>query len=218
MTPRFVVRPLRPTETAAIAALHYELFGSVTGLSVARFGPEFLDSVFYRLNMDNPAFKCDVADDGGKLVGFTVWTMDRAGVFRHLLRRRPLAALWGTLRAVARRPALVTAVISNLRYLGGERLPPSVDARGWCLIVAVRAECRTREWEAQSGGRVATSLIDVMESSMKQAHCDGWIGVVRADNIAINQFLIRRGSILVHKAPAQGMEMVYYRKALTGHE
>jgi hypothetical protein len=159
MTPRFTVRPMRRADTASVAALHESLFGSVDGLSIARLGRRFLDAVFYQLNLDNPAFRCDVADDRGTIVGFSVWTTDRTGVFRHLLRRRPLAAIVGTCRAVVARPSLIVAALANLRYLAGERLPPGVDAQGWWLVAGVRPECREPAWEADAGGQVAAGAV-----------------------------------------------------------
>jgi hypothetical protein len=214
MTARFTVRPLGTSDCAGVASLHAALFGSVEGLSIARFGETFLDKVFYRLNLDNPAFHCDVAEDRGAIVGFSVWTTDRSGVFRHLLYRKPLAAALGTIGALFRRPSLIVALAANVRYLFGERLPPHVEANGWWLVAGVRPECRTREWEAEAGGQVASALFDAMESAMVRLACDGWIGVVHADNTAINRFLTRRGAAPVHRARAQGQEMVFYRKAL----
>jgi len=218
MTPRFVVRPLASDDTAAIAALHHSLFEKMPGLSIAKFGPEFLEKTFYPLNRSNPAFHCDVVEYEGRLMGFTIWTMNRAGLFHHLVRRHPIALAWGTLRAVVRRPRLIGAVLANVRYLGGERLPKAVDAPGWLVIIASSAEARSREFEQATGGQVAAALFDAMEAEMRRAGCDAWIGVVHADNKAINQFLIRRGLTLVHRGQSQGMEMVYYRKDLRGAE
>src|SRR5688572_22474258 len=54
----FEIRAIRLDDVQVAAAMHFEFFGGpeVTRSSMLKLGPKFLETVFYRLNLDNPYF------------------------------------------------------------------------------------------------------------------------------------------------------------------
>jgi hypothetical protein len=204
--------PLDEKNVTGVAQLHAGLFGDPVqnGYSVATIGPELLGDVFYRLNLDNDSFHCDVALVDDRVVGFSVYSTDRSRVFRHPLREHPARLVGATARTVLRRPSSLRALAGNLMYLFGERLPFLDGVKGWWIVAGVAPEYRAPEFEARAGGPIAARLFDRMEEHLRASGCKAWYGVVRPDNVPINRFLLRRGATEVGTASAQGLSMRYY--------
>jgi hypothetical protein len=208
---RMTVEDLRP-----IALLHHSLFGDrrIHGYSIATFGVDFLERTFYKLNLENPYFYCDVARYRGKIAGFSVYSTRKAEVFRHMLRHNIPGLTRGCLRLLVRQPASIPGLLQNLRYAGGERSSWTEEVEGWWLVAGVDPDFRTRDFEARTGVHVASRLFDNMEQTMLEERCGAWYGVVRPDNPAIKVFLERRGANLLGTSEAQGLQMEYYLKTL----
>ncbi|MFN2399258.1 MAG: hypothetical protein ABR543_11545 [Gemmatimonadaceae bacterium] len=215
MTNDFEIRPLDAANTAGAAQLHFDLFGTseTDGYSVAKLGTEFLDSIFYSLNLDNPHFFCDVACYRGQVIGFSVYTPQRQQVFRTMVRRHGIAMAWRCAVLIAKRPSMLASLLHNARYLGGESVPVAESA-AWWLVAGVRPEYRTREFEAEVGGPVAARFCDRVEETIQARGCQAWYVVVRPDNVPVHRFLERLGARLMGTAQAQGLEMQYYLKTL----
>jgi hypothetical protein len=211
------IKRIQPKDVRTVAELHYAFFGSgeMHGYSVAKLGPEFLEDIFYRLNLDNPLFFCDVAKYQNEVIGFTVYTTNRKKIFHHLLRKKFLDSGLATLKVVLRKPMVLPLMLSNLRYLRGEDLSLVENVMGWWLVAAVKPEYRTKEFEQNlDAGPVALQMFKRMESTMQQFGCYSWYGVVHPENRPINIFLQRGGAHLVGTAQAQGMNMSYYVKTM----
>lgn len=206
---------LQSADIPAVAELHFTLFGEPQqgGHSVAMLGRQFLEKVFYGLNLSNESFFCDVAKNGGRVIGFSVYSSHRDRVFRRLVRQQFLQTSWECAKILAWRPALLGNFFSNIRYLGGEPLPAAIRGTGWWIVAGVYPEFRETQWEQQHGGNVASRLFDRMEQTLRERKCPGWYGVVRPGNTAINKFLLRRGAREVGSATAQGLSMLYYYKS-----
>ncbi len=205
---------LRETDITGTATLHQLLFGdpAVNGHSVGTLGMDVLAGVFYRLNVDNGAFFCDVARANGRIVGFSIYTTDRSRVFRHMIRVHPALLAWRSLKALMKRPALLRPFTANLLYLLGEDQPFLAGVRGWWIVAGVDPAWRTDEIERRVGGPISVRLFRRMEERLRAAGCDAWYGVVRPSNVPINRFLTREGAEAVGTATAQGLEMRYYIK------
>ena len=208
----FEITPMRREDIPAVATLHHALFGDpvVNGHSIATLGADFLADAFYTLNLDNPGIRCLVARLDGRVIGFSVYAIDKDSVFRHLVRRHPVRLALAAARTLLRRPSTIGAFASNARYMGGEHLSFLDGVSGWWIVAGVEPEARTPAFEQRVGGKVAAQLFDQMESHMRAVRCDAWYGVVRPDNPQINTFLQRRGARAVGTAKAQGLEMRYY--------
>ena len=208
----FVIAPMRRDDIPAVATLHHALFGDpkVNGHSIATLGARFLADAFYTLNLDNPGLRCLVARHEERVVGFSVYAIDKDSVFRHLISKHPVRLGLAAARTIIARPSTIGAFLSNARYMGGERIPFLEGVSGWWIVAGVYPEAREPEFERRIGGRVAAQLFDRMESHMRAARCAAWYGVVRPDNVPINLFLQRRGAVDVGMAKAQGLEMRYY--------
>ena len=214
--PTLKIEPLREYQIPAVARLHFDTFGEgeLHGHSIAKFGCEFLEEVFYRLNLDNPDFFCDVASYGDKVIGFSVYSTQRTQVFRRMLRHHFPGLVLAGVQILRRNPAKLVPVLTNIRYLGGEELPWLRSVPGWWLVTSVLPEYRTKDFEQKVGTRVAASMFDRMELTMQQHGCREWYGVVHPENPPINVFLQRRGARLMGVAQAQGMSMNYYLKTI----
>jgi hypothetical protein len=210
------IRPLQERHVAGVAGLHSSLFGDPVqnGYSVATLGPVMLGDVFYRLNLDNDSFHCDVAVWDGRVIGFSVYSTDRSRVFRHPLLIHPARLIWSTARTLVRRPLALRALLGNLMYLFGERLPFLDGVQGWWIVAGVEPDYRTKAFEERAGGPIASRLFDRMEEGLRAAGCQSWYGVVRPDNVPINRFLQRRGAREVGMSAAQGLSMRYYVRRL----
>jgi hypothetical protein len=217
--PALVIRPMQEADIAGTAALHSSLFGNpeVHGHSIGTLGPDILGDVFYRLNLDNRHFACDVALVDGRVAGFSVYATDRTQVFRHPVTAHPIGLVGACLRAVVKRPSVLRALLGNARYLAGEHLPFLDGVSGWWIVAGVAPEYRDRTFERSIGGTpIAARLFDQMEERLRSAACEAWYGVVRPDNEAINRFLLRRGAKPVGMSGAQGLQMRYYVKRFEG--
>lgn len=214
----FHIGPMRPEEAATVARLHYGFFGSggMHGSSIASFGPDFLETVFYRLNLDNPYLFVDVARYGGEVVAFSVYASNRKRVFRETLRRHFLAVCVHLLKAGLRRPWRVLAhVWGNLSFLT-ERLPEAVrNVPGWFFLLGVQAEFRNRQFKERTGIWVAGELWKQMESNLRAQGCDQFWTVVGAHNEPMNQLHRLFGMELVARGMAQGLPSNFYRRSLT---
>lgn len=213
--PAVEIRRIEERDIAGVAALHARLFGDpeVHGHSVGTLGTDVLADVFYRLNLDNQHFGCDVALVDDRVVGFSVYAIDRRQVFRHPVLAHPFRLVLACSRAVLRRPSVLRAFLGNARYLVGEHLPFLDGVLGWWIVAGVAPEFRDADFERRIGGPpLAARLFDRMEERLRTSACEAWYGVVRPDNEAINRFLLRRGAQPVGMAGAQGLQMRYYVK------
>lgn len=214
----FVIAPMRAADIPAVATLHHSLFGDpkVNGHSIATLGARFLADAFYTLNLDNPGIRCLVARHEGRVIGFSVYAIDKDSVFGHLISKHPVRLALAAARTIIAKPSTLSAFLSNARYMRGERIPFLDGVSGWWIVAGVYPEAREPEFERRIGGRVAAQLFDRMESHMRAVQCAAWYGVVRPDNKAINIFLQRRGAVEAGQANAQGLSMRYYVRRYTG--
>lgn len=210
------IRAMKFEDIKPVALLHHSLFGDrrIHGYSIATFGADFLERTFYKLNLGNPHFFCDVARYLGKIIGFSVYSTQKAKVFRHMLRRQIPGLTRGCLRLLVRKPSAIIGLLQNVRYAGGERLSLTDQVEGWWLVAGIDPDYRTKDFETRTGIQVASRLFDNMEQTMLNHGCTSWYGVVRPENLAIKIFLERRGANLLGTAEAQGLRMEYYLKTL----
>lgn len=184
-----------------VAKLHCESFSDpgINGQSIATLGPEFVSEVFYRSNLSNPHFRCDVAVLDGKVVAFSAYTTG-AGGFRLISTR----VLWQVLTLAMKHPSkLAKFIVANLTLAA----PGVPSGAGWWLAAAVDAQHR------RSG--IGGELFRRMEQTLLEEGCSGWYGIVRPANAAICSLLASNGAEVVSQRRAQGIKMVYYWKPLT---
>lgn len=207
---------LRPDEVDAVARLHFTFFGGPAHAhSLARMGPRFLADVFYRVNLDNPYFFCDVARHGGRIVAFIVYASDGRRIFRHTLRTRFCSVAAGILRQAVRDPVGVAGhLLSNLAFVSGTTPPEVAEDPGVFLLLGVLPEYRSREFRERTRVWVAGALWDRMEASLRAAGCPSFWSAPGAHNGPINQLLETFGAALVARGPVQGIVSNYYRKTL----
>jgi RimJ/RimL family protein N-acetyltransferase len=209
------VGPMRRDEAAEVARMHGSFFrGKEHGHSIANLGDRFLERAFYGLNFDNPHFFCDVARVDGRVAGFSVYTTDRHRLFRHTLLHRPAALGFELLHLVLSRPAAVWSLISNGRYVRGEKLPEGDDVGGWWLLLGVQPEYRTREFATAAGASLAEMMATRMETVMREHGCRAWYATPHPWNKAINRFLQAAGGRAAGSDNAQGLDVVFYVRRL----
>jgi hypothetical protein len=211
---RLEIERLNAEDIPTVARIHYDLFGTgeMHGYSIAKLGPEFLERVFYALNLHNPHFYCDVARYNNQIVGFSVYSTDRNNVFRYMFQKHVGKLLVEGMKLAVKRPTTITWMFNNLQFSSGEKLPWLESVTGWWQVAGVLPEYRTKEFKLETGLQIALELFTHMEQIMRAEGCNSWYGVVHPDNAAINIFLQKQGAQFMDTAWAQGMKMNYYVK------
>ncbi len=220
MDAEFNVGRMRPDEVSAVARMHFDFFGrgEMHGTSIANFGIDFLQEVFYRLNLDNPYLFVDVARYREEIIAFSVYASDGKRVFRETLRRHFGGVTAALLRVGLRKPFTgMGHVLSNLQLLG-ERLPEAIrSVRAWYFLLGVKPEYRSREFKQRTGIWIAGELWQHMESTLRAQGCDQFWTVVGAHNTPMNELHRRFGMEVVAEGTAQGLPSIYYRKSLVSN-
>lgn len=207
---------MRADEVDAVARLHVDFFGGPAHAhSLARMGPRFLADVFYRVNLDNPYFFCDVARHGGRIVAFSVYASDGRRVFRHTLRTHFAQVAAGIVRQAVRDPIGVAGhLVSNLAFVGGTTPPAVVKDPGIYLLLGVLPEYRGRKFRERTGIWVTGALWDRMEATLRAAGCPSFWSAPGAHNGPINQLFESFGAVRVAQGRVQGIISNFYRKTL----
>lgn len=215
----FNVGRMQPGEVPDVARLHFDFFGTgeMHGTSIANFGIEFLEEVFYRLNLDNPYLFVDVARYKGEIIAFSVYASDGKRVFRETLRRHFVRVALALLKVGIRKPVIVLGhIVSNLQLLG-ERVPEAIrGVRAWYFLLGVKKEYRNREFKQRTGIWIAGELWKHMEDTLREQGCDQFWTAVGAHNGPMNELHRRWNMELVATGMAQGLPANYYRKSLVG--
>lgn len=215
---RLEIGPMRAQEIRAVARLHHAFFGAGRGRgsSLAILGEDWLAEAFYGANFANPHQGVQVARWDGRVIAFLHYATDRRRIARWTLRHAFRAVAWSTLRAVVRRPSVLLHLLGNAAYLRGERLPfiPPTDAH-WTLF-GVEAAFRSKQFEEANGVWVAGAMLEAMEADLRARGLIAWYAAPSPDNPPINRFMERAGAARVGEAMAQGIPLLYWRKALDG--
>lgn len=213
----FEVGRMRPEEVGAVAQLHFDFFGvgEMHGTSLANLGVDFLEKVFYGLNLDNPYLFVDVARYRGEVIGFSVYSSDWRRVSREPLRRHFGSLVLRSARFALREPLrFATHVIDNLRFMT-DKFPESVNQiRAWYFLLGVRPAFRTREFRRQTGISLSGSLWDQMVRTLREQGCDSMWGAAGAHNRPINRLFVENGSELLGQSRIQGVVCNLYKMRL----
>jgi hypothetical protein len=205
---------LRPDECRAVAQLHCEFFGGEAGHghSLALLGPDFLERVFYRTNIDNPYFFVDVARYGGAVVAFSVYSSDHRHVFRRTIRRRAGTIALALLRSLVTRPRrTLTTIAANLLFLSDSLPAETAEIRGWFLLLGVKQPCRSREFRERTGVWIAGEFKHRLEAVLRSNGCRDYWAAPAANNEAANSFYHKIGAQLFATGVVQGTVCNYYR-------
>jgi hypothetical protein len=204
----FEIRAIRLNDAQVAAAMHFEFFGGpeVTRSSMLKLGPKFLETVFYRLNLDNPYFFALGAFMGGQLVGLQVFTTDRQRLFRHLVRRHGFQLLFRILQVVVDRPLILFRYMITKAPLFRPEIPAEVERiPAVLLLMLVRPEVRTKSFLARTGIWVGGELIDAMERIMREKGCREYWSETTVDNNFVHNLARRIGARCVGEAQRQGV-------------
>ena len=114
------------------------------------------------------------------------------------------------IRFIVQQPQSLIYSLSNLRYIGGEKIPglEKVDAQH--LAFFVRPEYRSRNFKNKTDIFVAKELYEFMELVLKQHGSKAWYAAPSTDNVPINKFYQN----LVGTYKAQGDQLNYWIKDL----
>jgi GNAT superfamily N-acetyltransferase len=206
----FEIRPIRPGEVHAAAELHFEFFGGqdVARRSFLKLGFNFLEAVFYRLNLDNPYFYALGGFWRGQLVGLQVFTTDRSKMVKVLLKKHAGEVAWHLSKVLISRPlTLYRYVLSN--SLPTQRHIPSHVRRvpAALLLMLVRPEARTKSFVAGTRIWVGGALLEAMEAAMRAKGCREYWSETTEDNSFVHNLARRIGAKCVGEALRQGVPM-----------
>lgn len=171
--------PLACAHVDACAQLHVAAFPN---FFLSRLGPRFLRE-FYAGFLDDPDAVTAVAlDHGGRVRGVVVGTLQPAGFFSRLLKRRWWAFALASLALVLRHPAQLPRLLGALRYRGGVPLPVS-GALLSSICVAPNAQ----------GIGVGRGLLQAFLDVVENAGLSAYLVTDRHDNDSTNHFYVCNG-------------------------
>jgi len=200
-----VLGPMEPADVPVLARLHVSAF---PGFFLSTLGEPFLVQM-YRGFLTDPSAVCVVArDEGGDVIGAVVGTVQPAGFFSRLLRRRWPGFVLASIGAVIRNPAAAPRLLAAVRYRGGPRAGDD-----GALLSSI---CVDR---AAQGGGVGRELIAAWERAVSDLGVDTASLTTDADdNFAVNRFYQSRGWELASTYLTNGgRSMNLYKKKLGGH-
>jgi ribosomal protein S18 acetylase RimI-like enzyme len=99
-----------PQDLAAVVAVHTASF---PGFFLSSLGPRFLRELYAGIVSDPESFLI-VARDGADVVGFAGGTMNSAGLYSRLIKRRLISFGWAAAPAVLRNPMVAARVLRAL--------------------------------------------------------------------------------------------------------
>lgn len=191
------LRPVEHDDAPALAALHAEAF---PGFFLSTLGEGFLKE-FYSGFPDDETAVTVLAKEGERVLGCVVGSVEPAGFFRRLLKRR----LWGfaiqSAKASLRRPSAIPRLVRGLTYRGDT--PP--EAPG-ALLSSICVAPSTR------GTGVGASLTRRwMELVAHKGVKHAYLTTDADSNEAVNAFYSRLGwSLQDQYTTAQGRRMNLY--------
>ena len=214
------VSRMRPEEVPAVAKLHYDFFGhgQQHGHSIVHLGLDFLEEVFYRLNLDNPYLFVDVTRHRGEIIGYSVYASDARRMFRETVRRHPGGVARAMLRVAVRRPlTLAGHILGNLSILSDNKPEQLRDIHAWHFLFGVKAEYRTREFREKTGRWISGEMWNLMERTFVERGIEKFWTVVAEHNKPMNELQIKSGAKETARGLAQGMPSIFYTKNLKEH-
>ena len=111
--------------------------------------------------LSDPAFFCDVWDEGGRLVGFFAYSTDAAGAFRRALRGHAVSLALAAIGGVVARPARLRVLLQVVRSLAPGYRELAADVPAEILSLAVLPEYR----RASIGRQLASHALEVLDRS-----------------------------------------------------
>lgn len=194
--------PLEPSDVRQLARLHARAFPA---FFLSTLGEPFLTQ-FYRGFLKDPTAVTVVArDEAGKVQGAVVGTVEPAGFFGRLLRRRLLGFAAASARAAVRRPTSVPRLLRAVSYRGDA---PSGDEGALLSSICVDPDRQS----SGLGGRLLGAWEDRAAASGAQT---AFLTTDAERNEAVNAFYRGRGWVLAdsYRTP-EGRSMNRYTKRL----
>lgn len=208
---------MRSSDAGAVARMHRGFIenGEFRGYSIANFGLDFLEKVFYGLNRDNPYFFADVALFRGEVIGFIVYASDGRRVFRETLRRHYLAIAMATLKLILSHPVVFFGHIWNNFGLLTDSVPEALkEAHGWGFLMGVKPEYRKIRLGMGKGVWPAGELWKTMERTLQAQGCQYVWTVAGLHNTKMVWLQKIQGMEPVAQGRVQGVPSTYFRKLL----
>jgi GNAT superfamily N-acetyltransferase len=186
------VREARPSDVAALAALHVESF---KGFFLSRLGPRFVGEL-YRGFVESPDAVCVVAFQNADVVGIAAGPIDPRVFFRRLLLKRGYRFALAALPVLARHPWEVgQRLLGALLYRG--EAPPRYACAALLSTICVHP--------SSQGTGVARVLL---ERFCAVAATGGaryaYLTTDRDDNQSVNAFYVRAGFSLTAEVRRSG--------------
>lgn len=174
VTELFDVRPIRPSDVAAVVAMHLESF---SGFFLSFLGPAFLREL-YTATLADPSGIGLVAENGEDICGFVTGTSQPSGFYSRLARRRWWRFGWAAVGPVLKRPLIIT------RLFRAFSMPEQVtqeERRGTLMSIAVLP--------AHQGKGIGQALVrEFIETATRRDLRRIDLTTDRTDNDATNRF------------------------------
>lgn len=174
---------IRPEDASRLARLHQRAF---PGFFLSRLGAPFLVQ-FYLGFIDDPTAVVVVSrDETGRPQGVVVGSLDPAGFFGRLLRRRLVGFVAASIRAAVASPAVVPRLVKGVAYRGDA--PPN---RGGALLSSICVE------PGLAGRGIGAELINAWAHRARAMGAEvAFLTTDAKGNDAVNRFYGREGWVL----------------------
>jgi GNAT superfamily N-acetyltransferase len=196
------IAPLRAEDARSVAALHRTAFPS---FFLSTLGEPFLVEFYLAFVDDESAVTAVARDADGTPVGAVVGTLEPAGFFSRLLRRRWWGFAMASLRAVGRHPSSAPRLIRAVAYRGGADSPAS-----GALLSSVCVD------PALQGSGVGRQLLESWEQLvLRRGESQAFLTTDADGNEAVNGFYQSRGwEVADTFVTREGRSMNRYKKRL----
>lgn len=175
------IRKLEPDDAPAAARVHLDAF---PGFFLSTLGEPFLQEFYTGFTADRAAVGLAAVDARGGIVGIAVGTLEPAGFFSRLLRRRLLRFTIASGRAALREPRSIKRLLRGLRYRG--EAPASSGGMALLSSICVAPDVQ--------GASVGSALIEAWTEACGMRGAESaYLTTDTHDNDLVHNFYLRHG-------------------------
>jgi ribosomal protein S18 acetylase RimI-like enzyme len=199
-------RRVRPADSGPLARLHHTVLPEGV---IARFGPLFMEKVFYGILLEREDFAAYVCLLDGRFVGFIAGTTNASRLFRDALSSNPPRVAAIVALSLLRRPWQIPRILMAVReVVAGKPILP--DVPGQIVAFGVAPECRTVDFLKATGIRIADRLYVLLMGFLRSRGVSRYKAGTVEGNTLVQVFYAKRNATMVTTARHSGKVYLWY--------
>jgi len=199
-------RRARAADSEPLARLHHAVLPEGV---IARFGPLFMEKVFYGVLLEREDFAAYVCLQDGRFVGFIAGTTNASRLFREALGSRLLRVAVIVALSVLRRPWRISRILTAVReVVTGKPILP--DVPGQIVAFGVAPECRTLDFLRATGVRIADRLYTLLMGFLRSRGVSRYKAGTVEGNTLVQVFYAKRNATVVTTTRHSGKDYLWY--------